>query len=446
LGSDTVVAATRPARRPAPWRALVAACAGNLVEWYEFAIYGAVATIIAATFFPGAGDGAGLLPTFALFATTFLARPVGAVLFGRLGDRLGRTRVLAAMIIMMSLATAAIGVLPGHRAIGLAAPLLLLALRVLQGLSVGGEAGSASAFAVEYAPQGQRGWYGAWIWATVSLGLGTAVATAALLAALLPPGVFEAWGWRLAFLLALPLGLAGWYLRLQFDETPWFKAVERDRAVAERPLGEALRRYPGRVLVGFVLVAAASLTFNTFFVFLPNHLVVARGVPLRDALGASLGGLALMAAASPALGRLSDRVGRKPVLAAGTLGLLVATIPAYLLIRRGGPVGLPLGYLMVGAGISCMVLPTFVAELFPTPVRASALAITYGLATALIGGTGPFLDTLLVQRTGNQLLPAYYAGAVTLAAAVGALLIKETAFAPLDPDERGSRTPSSAAG
>jgi MFS transporter, MHS family, proline/betaine transporter len=425
--------------RAAPQLALVAACAGNLVEWYDFAIFGAFATIIAGTYFPGEDATASLLATFAVFATAFLFRPVGAVLFGRRGARLGRRRVLVFVIVLMSLATTGIALLPGHASIGLFAPVLLFLLRAAQGVSVGGEAGGASAFVVEYAPAGRRGWYGAWLWATVALGLGVGAGTAAVLTWLLPGGVLEAWGWRLAFLASLPLGLTGLYLRLRLDETPPFRAVQHARALARRPVTETLRTYPGRVMIGFGLVAAASLTFNTFFIFLPSHLVSALDVPLSRTLGAALLGLALVTAASPALGRLSDRIGRKPLLAAGTLGLLALTVPAYLLVYRAGPVSLVLGYLLVGAAMSCLVLPSFLAELFPTPVRSSGLAVTYGLASALFGGTAPFLATLLVQRTGNTLVPAYYATAVTLAAVTGVLLAKETAFQPLDAEEVASR-------
>jgi MFS transporter, MHS family, proline/betaine transporter len=224
---------------------LVSACVGNVVEWYDFALYGAFATVLAGVFFPSGDRHANLLATFAVFATAFIVRPVGAVLLGRRGDRRGRRQVLALAIILMSVATAGVGALPGHASIGLLAPALLLLFHLVQGLSAGGEAGAASAFVVEYAPANRRGWYGGWIWATLALGLGAGTGAASLLAWGLPPGTLETWGWRLAFPLALPLGLVGLYLRLRLDETPRFRTVQRDRDVAQWPVGEALRAYPG---------------------------------------------------------------------------------------------------------------------------------------------------------------------------------------------------------
>ena len=432
---------SRPAAGPSsPRRALVAACIGNLVEWYDFALYGAFATVLASTFFPSADAQAGLLAAFAVFSTAFVVRPVGAILLGRLGDRRGRRQVLAVAILLMSVATAGVGVLPGYRSIGLLAPVLLVLLRVAQGLSVGGEAAAASAFVVEYAPAGRRGWYGGWIWGTFALGLGAGVGAATLLTWRLPAATLASGAWRLAFLAALPVGLVGLYLRLRLDETPRFRAVQRAQAVARWPVREAVQAYPGRTLVGFGLVAAVSLSFNTFFIYLPSQLATELRIPLPRALAGALLGLAVMVALAPALGRLSDRVGRKPLLVAATLGLCGLTFPIYLLVRQGGAVGLALGYLLIGVVLSGFVLPSLLSELFPTRMRSSALSITYGVASALFGGSAPLVQTLLVQRTRNPLLPAWYATTVALVAAVGALRLPETAFRPLDAEVSISKT------
>jgi len=340
---------------------------------HDFAVYGAFATVIATTFFPGSDPSARLLASFAVFATAFLVRPFGALLFGRLGDRVGRRPVLATVIVVMAVATAGIGLLPSYATIGMLAPLLLTLLRSAQGLSVGGESSGATAFVVEYAPEGRRGWYGAWLWATLAFGVACGIGVAVLLARVLTRATLEGWGWRLAFLVTLPLGLVGLYLRRRLDETPRFRAVQRAQVVVRRPVAEAVRGYPGRLLTGLALVAALALTFNLFFFYLPSYLVTALAVPLPRALAASLAGLALVAIAAPFLGRLSDRVGRRPLLVAGTLALLVVTLPA-------------------------------------------------------------FLATLLVRRTGNPVTPAFYAVAVAVVAVVVALLTRETAFRPLDTD------------
>jgi MFS family permease len=267
-----------------PGRALVAGGVGNVVEWYDFAVYGAFDTVIATTYFPGADPIAGLSASFAVFATAFLARPVGAVLFGRLGDRVGRRQVLVTVIVLMAAATAAIGLLPGHAAIGVLAPVLLVVFRAAQGLSVGGEAAGATAFVVEYAPEGRRGWYGSWLWSTLAIGVAGGIGVAVLLARVFPREVLEDRGWRLAFLVALPLGLVGLYLRLRLDETPRFQAVARADGIVRRPVAVTLRAYPGRLLLGLAPVAAASLTFNLYFFYLPSYLATRpRGPPVQDA-------------------------------------------------------------------------------------------------------------------------------------------------------------------
>jgi MHS family proline/betaine transporter-like MFS transporter len=418
-------------------RALVAGGIGNVVEWYDFAVYGAFATVIAATYFPGDDPVGGLSASFAVFATAFLARPVGALVFGRLGDRVGRRPVLVTVILLMAAATAGIGLLPGRAAIGILAPVLLVGFRMLQGLSVGGEAAGATAFVVEYAPEGRRGWYGAWLWSTLGLGVAAGIGAAVVLTRLLPAAAVTDWGWRLAFLAAVPLGLVGLYLRVALDDTPRFRAVQRAGGVAPRPVADTLAGHGGGLLRGLVIVAAASLVFNLVFIYLPSYLAAALGVPLATTLPAALAGLLLGAAAGLAAGRLSDRVGRRPFLLAGTAGLLLVTLPAFLLIRGAGPAGRALGFVLVALSLSCLaVVPSHLAELFPTPVRSTALALTYGLGTALFGGTAPFLATWLVRRTGSPVAPAVYATLLAAAAVAAAVASRETAMQPLLADDR----------
>ena len=416
-------------------RALVAGCIGNFVEWYDFALYGAFATIIATTFFSERDPVSALLATYWIFVVAFLARPAGALLFGHFGDRLGRRRALAATILLMALVTAGTGMLPGYAAIGWPAPVLLALLRAGQGVAVGGEYGGSAVLVVEYAPADRRGWYGGWQWATVGLGFAAGIGAAALLGATLPVFALHSWGWRLPFLLALPLGLIGLYIRIRLDETPGFRALQQRGAVARVPLADALHTARRQVVVGFGVVAAVSLTFNVFFVFLPSYVATTGRTELPRAFAAAFAGLVVASAAAPMFGGLSDRIGRRPVLLAGTVTLLVVTVPASSLVQRGGTVEMLLGYSLIGLALGSLALTAFLAELFPTRLRYSGLSLTYGIASALFGGTAPFVAALLAQQTGNARLPAWYAACVTAVAVVCVVMAPETADRPLDTDE-----------
>jgi MFS transporter, MHS family, proline/betaine transporter len=423
---------TRRAPNRASRRALVAGCVGNLVEWYDFALFGAFASVIAATFFPGQDPSAGLLATFTVFGVAFLARPAGALLFANWGDRQGRRRPLAAGILLMGLVTAGIGVLPGHDAIGWAAPFLLVVLRAGQGMAVGGETGGSVALVVEHARPDRRGRYGGWQWATIGLGLAAGISVAAFTTAVLPGPALRAWGWRVPFLLALPLGLVGLYVRLRLEETPGFLAVQGRDATARTPLRETLRTARRQLVVGFGVVAAVTVSFNIFYVFLPSHLATSGRAPLSRALAAAVVGLLIGGVAAPVAGRISDRVGRRPVLLTGMVALLVLTMPAFWLIQRGTVGALVSGYAVMGLALGVVALSAFLAELFPTRLRYSGLSLTFGLASALFGGTAPALATVLAGRAGSPSGAAWYAGAVTAVAAVCLLLAPETTHRRLD--------------
>jgi MHS family proline/betaine transporter-like MFS transporter len=407
-------------------RALVGACVGNAVEWYDFAVYGAFAPILAGQFFP-TGSEAALAATFAVFATSFIARPVGAIVLGRYADRLGRRPVFSLMITLMSVATAGIGLLPTWSSVGALAPVSLVLLRLVQGLSSGGEVPSSMVFLVESAPSGRRGWFGGWHLSSIAMGLTAGYGAVALLSTAVSDDALAEWGWRIAFLVAAPLGLAGRFIRRRLHETPAFTSVTIPRTPR---LVDVLRGRETPVRQGFVLVAVLSLTFNVWFVFLPAHLVTSGTTTLGRALALCLVGLLATVASAPLMGGLSDRVGRRPLLIAATLGVAAFAAPGFALAWSHSVPGILVSNLVMGVLVGSMTLSAFVAELFPAEMRVTGSAVAYGFATAVFGGSAPLVAAALVGLDVAWLVPVYVAAMAALA--VGAALrAEETAFGEL---------------
>ncbi|MEV5313054.1 MFS transporter [Streptomyces sp. NPDC052610] len=389
-------------------RALIAGSVGNFIEWYEFGVYGYFATIIAARFFTpeGGSEAEGLVRTYASFALAFFFRPVGAALFGRLGDRYGRRPVLILVIALMTVATTLIGALPTYDTVGALAPWLLTFLRVVQGLSAGGEFGGAVSVMTEFAPEGRRGLYGAWQSFTVALGLLGGAGAAALLATVLSERQLGDWGWRLPFLLTLPLGLGALWLRLRLDETPAFRA---ERAVTRPPGREVARA----VALGAGRIMGWAAAGYTFLVVLPSYLQSTLEASFQQALIATvLANLGFAAAILPA-GLLSDRIGRRAVMLTGALLVVVLAVPLLDLLQDPGVSHTVKGAAVFGAGAVVGLMagpgPAMLAELFPTTVRYTGLGLAYALSNAVFSGCAGLVITETVERTGNVDVPAYYA-------------------------------------
>ncbi|WUE97032.1 MFS transporter [Streptomyces sp. NBC_00490] len=401
-------------------RALVAGSVGNFIEWYEFGVYGYFATIIAARFFTpeGGSEAEALVKAYASFALAFFFRPVGAALFGRLGDRVGRRPVLILVIVLMTGATTLIGILPTYAQVGALAPWLLTFLRVLQGLSAGGEFGGAVSVMTEFAPPGRRGLYGSWQSFTVALGLLGGAGAAALLATVLTERQLADWGWRLPFLLTLPLGLTALWLRLRLDETPAF----REEHDVERP---PVRRVVGAVALGAGRIMGWAAAGYTFLVVLPSYLQSTLNASFRQALVATvLANLGFAATIVPA-GLLSDRVGRRPVMLTGAVLVTVLAVPLLNLLQDTGTSHAVKGVAVCGAGAVVGLMagpgPAMLAELFPTTVRYTGLGLAYALSNAVFSGCAGLIITKTVERTGNVDIPGYYAAA-TCAVSVLALV------------------------
>ncbi|MFI1853400.1 MFS transporter [Streptomyces sp. NPDC020480] len=419
--------APREADRP-PRRALVAGSVGNFIEWYEFGIYGCFATVIAANFFTpeGGSDLEGLVKTYASFALAFFFRPIGAAVFGRLGDRIGRRPTLICVVLLMTAATTLIGLLPTYDTVGAAAPWLLTLLRVLQGLSAGGEFGGAVSIMTEFAPAGRRGLYGAWQSFTVALGLLGGAGVAALLATVLSEQALNDWGWRLPFLLTLPMGLGALWLRLRLEETPAFRGAE-DRtgggAAPEPPprAGEVARA----IVLGAGRIMGWAAAGYTFLVVMPSYLQSTLGASFREALIATVvANLGFAASIIPA-GLLSDRIGRRPVMLSGAALVAVAAIPLLDLLQDTDRSNLVKGVAVFAAGAAVGLMagpgPAMLAEMFPTRVRYTGLGLAYSLSNAVFSGCAGLIITETIKRTGEVDIPGYYT-TVTCAVSLVALL------------------------
>ncbi|MEU2113550.1 MFS transporter [Streptomyces sp. NPDC019507] len=424
---------TEPAlRHPAPppparsRRALLAGSVGNFVEWYEFGVYGYFATVIAANFFTpeGGSDVEALVKTYASFALAFFFRPIGAVLFGRLGDRIGRRPTLILVIGLMTLATTLIGLLPTYATAGAAAPWLLTLLRVVQGLSAGGEFGGAVSLMTEFAPPGRRGLYGSWQSFTVALGLLGGAGAAALLATVLSDAALNDWGWRVPFLLTLPLGLVALWLRLRLEETPSFRGAEADAGTPPPSRGEVARA----IVLGAGRIMGWAAAGYTFLVVLPSYLQSTLGASFREALLATvLANLGFAASIIPA-GLLSDRFGRRAVMLTGAGLVVLLALPLVDLLQDPGASTAAKGgaVLVAGAVVGLMAGPgpAMLAEMFPTRVRCTGLGVAYALSNAVFSGCAGLVITELVTRTGDADIPAYYAAGACAVSVLALLTLR----------------------
>ena len=414
-------------------RAVRGAAIGNTVEWFDFAIYGFLATYIAEKFFPPGDETAALLNTFAIFAAAFFMRPLGGFFFGPLGDRIGRQKVLALVILLMSASTFAIGLVPSYDAIGVLAPLLLLLLRCLQGFSAGGEYGSGACFLAEYAPDKHRGFVVSFLVWSVVVGFLLGSLTVTGLEAVISESGMDSYGWRIPFLIAGVLGAVGLYIRLRLGDTPEFEALRDEGEVAESPLKEAVTTSWRPILQIAGLVVIHNVGFYIVFTFLPSYFTKTLGFTKMDAFVsitvASLVAIILI----PPLGALSDRIGRKPLLIAGSLAFAVFAYPLFLLLNTGllgAAIAAHAGLAAIESVFVCASLAAG-AELFATRVRSSGYSIGYNVSVAVFGGTAPYVATWLVANTGNDLAPAYYVIAAAVVTFITVLTMRETAGRPL---------------
>ncbi|MCS3748329.1 MHS family proline/betaine transporter-like MFS transporter [Xanthomonas arboricola] len=419
-------------------RAVSAAALGNAMEWFDFGVYGYLAVTLGQVFFPASNPTAQLIATFATFTVAFLVRPIGGMVFGPLGDRYGRQKVLAATMILMALGTFSIGLIPSYQRIGLWAPALLLLARLLQGFSTGGEYGGAATFIAEYATDRNRGLMGSWLEFGTLGGYIAGAATVTALHMSVTPAQMLDWGWRVPFLIAGPLGLLGLYMRMKLEETPAFRAYteqseQRERETAGQGLMTLLRLHWPQLLKCVGLVLVFNVTDYMLLTYMPSYLSVTMGYAESKGLLLIILVMLVMMPLNIVGGLFSDKLGRRPMIIGACIALFALAIPCLLLIGSGSDALIFLGLMLLGLALVCFTssMPSTLPALFYTPVRYSALSIAFNVSVSLFGGTTPLVTAWLVERTGDPLVPAYYLMGAAAIGLVTMLFVRETAGLPL---------------
>ncbi len=435
--ATTIKSSQQPhSKTPSRGRVIISGVIGNLFEWYDFIIYGFFAPIIATQFFSSESGSGDLLKVFAVFAVGYFARPIGAVIFGSIGDRLGRKKALLLSLIVMAVPTLGMAFLPTHDSIGVLTPILLIILRVLQGISIGGEFTGANAYLLEHSRDDQRGLAGSLTVSSAMLGilLGSLVYT--LMVWLCSPLFLQSWGWRLAFLGGFGiLIIAGW-LRWTMPVSPHFEKAKSDGKLVSHPVRHCLRTQMGSLMRGIVLISMPAMLCYALTVFMSDYLNTQAEFS-RSTAGLMVTIATAIAVVVPILvGTWSDRIGRRPIIRFGFIASIIWAVPLFALAIYGSPLLAWVGVLVGALILSLMqgVYPAALAELFPTSARYTGTSIAYNVCFAFLRGTFPLLATWLVDLTSNPLVPGYYLGGMAILATIFIWRIPETGLSPLRED------------
>ncbi len=428
-----------PTRGASRGRQVTAAVIGNALEWYDFIVYGFLASIIARLFFPSDNEYASLLMALATFGVGFFMRPVGGVLLGLYADRKGRKAAMQLIILLMTFSIALIAFAPDYAAIGLGAPLLIVVARMIQGFATGGEYASATAFLVECAPAHRRGLYGSWQLFGQCLAVFAGSGMGALVTHSLSPEALDSWGWRLPFVVGLLIGPVGLWMRRNMEETEAFLESRARQAVDNLSLGRMLRDNRRAVLVTLGNTISGTVAFYVVLVNMPTFAHRQLGLPLDQVFMVQMAAVALMTLVIPIAGALSDLFGRRAVMLAGTFAFFVMVYPLFAWVAAAPS----LERLLVMQLLLCTAIgtlygpgPTAGAEQFPTGVRSTGLALSNNLGVMLFGGFAPFIVTWLTRVADDPVAPAYY---VLFAAGIGLVAawhLREGAPAALERRER----------
>jgi len=409
-------------------RAIFAATVGQFFELYDFSIYGFFAVEIGRSFFPSSDPLTSLLGAFATYGVGFLMRPVGAIVLGAYGDRKGRRAALVLTVTLMAVATGLVALVPSYQQIGIWAPIALVALRLCQGFSTGGEWGGAAAFLVEHAPPGRRGFVGSLHQVATQIGNLTGFLFVALLSYSLTTENFQSWGWRIAFIVGALLGPVGYYLRTRTAETPVFKQIESRKTVASSPLARVFATQGKTIVAGICICAIAAASTQTFQIYLTQFARQQLKLGTTASLLITSASLAFAAIYIGVVGRISDEIGRKTLVLLSCAGFILFTYPLFAFLAASPTLTTYLLVQFAGAalyGLVFGVLPTLLAELFPTEVRYTGISISFSIAIMSFGGFSPFINTYLVDATGTSVAPAFWVIAVGALSGVAMLMTKD---------------------
>lgn len=418
---------------------------GNTMEWYDVGVFGYLITTMGPVFLPEADKTVQTLFLLGTFAATFVARPLGGVFFGWLGDKIGRQKVLAMTLIMMAVSTFAAGILPSYKMVGMFAAALLVFTKIIQGFSTGGEYAGATTFVSEYAPDKHRGFFASLLDMGSYLGFAIGAALVSILQVTLGQTAMEEWGWRIPFLIAGPLGLIAIWFRLKIEESPTFQAtmdakelVATDSTLTQEPVASngpasIFKEHWRGIIVAMILVAAANSLGYALTSYMPTYLTATMGYDELHGTLLTIPILVIMALCIPLTGRLSDKIGRRPVLWMGAGTAIVLSIPAFLLIGIGEIWWTLLGLALIALPVTFYVanLASALPALFPTESRYGAMGIAYNFSVAIFGGTTPFIIAALIAATGNDMMPAYYLVCTSAIGGVAIFFMRETAGRPL---------------
>jgi len=410
-------------------RAVLAAIAGNFLEFFDFISYAYFASYIGKTFFPSTNPLTSLLLAFVTFGIGFLMRPIGAIVIGLYADTKGRRPALVLTILLMAGGTFMVGIMPGYADLGLLAPLLIVVARSMQGFSAGGEWGGASSFLVEYAPPGRRGFFGSLQASSVNAGLLCGTLSGVILNATLTPDQVGSWGWRVPFLVGGLIGPIGLYVRAKVAETPAFERARLAARVRPVSMPRLLRSNAPRILTTFGITVCFTITAFTYQVYLPTFLVRELKFPLNDALLSTSISLAISVVTIPLAGALSDLIGRKPLMLGAAIGLGLSAYPLFWILLHYPAFGTAVAVQIVAILLYSAYdgpFPAAFCELFPTHVRVSGISIGYNVALAIFGGFTPFVVTSLIAVTGMAIVPAFYLIAASIVSSVVLLRTPES--------------------